>query len=100
MPCLERTTRATRYTMMASRYIDPMKTSDCLLLTAYRLPENHWERFHPRNAAVSSPAIVISGMPATLYRAIGEFWYSAFFRHGRMIAAIAVPRNVTAITSV
>ncbi|MGZ4115709.1 MAG: hypothetical protein ACXVPR_07100 [Actinomycetota bacterium] len=52
------------------------------------------------NAAVRNPETVISGMPATLYRAIGEFWYRLGFRHGRIIAAIAVPKNVTAITSV
>ena len=42
----------------------------------------------------------MSGIPAILYRAIGELSYSRFFLHGRIIAAIAEPRNVTAITSV
>ena len=100
MPCRDRTMRATMYRMIARAYIAPMNTSDCLLFTAYRLLENHWYRFQPRNAAVSSPASVMSGMPRTLYRAIGEFLNSSFFRHGRMIAAIAVPKNVIAMTSV
>ena len=46
------------------------------------------------------PVTVIIGIPAILYFAIAEFLYSSFFRHGRMAAAIAVPRKVTAITSV
>ena len=46
------------------------------------------------------PVTVIIGIPAILYFAIAEFLYSSFFRHGRIAAAIDVPRNVTAITSV
>ena len=46
------------------------------------------------------PVTVINGIPATLYFAIGEFSYRSFFRHGRIIAAMDVPKNVTAITSV
>ena len=37
---------------------------------------------------------------AHLYFAIAEFWYRLFFRHGRIAAAIEVPKKVTAITSV
>src|SRR5438105_12075837 len=84
-----------------------MNHSDEGTLIAYRFPElelnggqSHLYRFQPRNNAVAVPVRVISGIPATLYRAIGEFSYSAFLRHGSMAAAIAVPRNVTAITSV
>ena len=47
-----------------------------------------------------NPVTVINGNPRILYRAIAEFAYSDFFRYGRIIAAIAVPKNVTAITSV
>src|SRR5207237_4738663 len=44
--------------------------------------------------------MVMSGTPAILYRAIGEFWKMSGRRQGRIAAAIEVPRNVIAITPV
>jgi len=41
------------------------------LLTAYRSLLNHSQMFQPRKAAVIVPEMVISGIPATLYRASG-----------------------------
>ena len=44
--------------------------------------------------------MVMSGTPAILYRAIGEFWKMSGRRQGRIAAAIDVPRKVIAITPV
>src|SRR6266508_863067 len=84
----------------ARAYMAPMKYSESLLFTAYRSSLNHFHTLNPRNRAVITPDTVMSGIPATVYLAIGEFWYRVFFRHGRIAAAIAVPRNVTAMTRV
>src|SRR5213082_3278016 len=88
-------------------YIDAMNQSDEGTLIAYRFPDDelkggqsHLYRLYPRNSADSVPVTVIIGMPAHLYFAIAEFWYRLFFRHGRIAAAIEVPKNVTATTSV
>src|SRR6266542_6995407 len=84
----------------ARAYMPPMKYSESLLFTAYRSSSSHFHRLNPRNRAVITPDTVMRGIPATVYLAIGEFWYSCFFRHGRIAAAIAVPKNVTAMTKV
>src|SRR5918995_833653 len=89
----------------ASRYIPPMNRRESALLIAYRFPSDsgghsHLYRLYPMNSAVSAPVTVMRGTPPILYLAIAEFSYSLFFRYGRIIAAIAVPRNVTAITRV
>src|SRR5215813_12871751 len=88
-------------------YIEAMNHSDDGTLIAYRFPDeelngghSHLYRLKPRNSAASVPVTVIIGMPAILYFAIAEFWYRLFFLHGRIAAAMQVPKNVTAITSV
>ena len=78
----------------------PMNHSESVLFTPYRSLVNQCHRLNARNAAVMNPVTVISGNPRNLYRAIAEFAYSGFFRYGRIIAAIDVPKNVTAITNV
>src|ERR687891_2252374 len=85
---------------IASPYIAAMNHSDVELFTAYRSFVNQCHRLKPRNSAVIAPVMVMSGIPATLYLAIGEFSYNRFLRYGRIIAAIDVPKNVTAMTSV
>src|SRR5207249_7414994 len=50
--------------------------------------------------ALTTPVMVITGMPANLKREIGEFSKISFRRHGRMAAATTVPRKVMAITPV
>ena len=56
MPWRRRMSRAQMYTMIASTYIAPMKTSDDLLLTKYRLLENHSYKSNPSSAMVTQPA--------------------------------------------
>ena len=53
-----------------------------------------------RKMALTTPVMVITGIPAILKRAIGEFSKMSFLRHGMMAAATTVPRNVIAITPV
>src|SRR2546430_16929031 len=53
-----------------------------------------------RKIAVITATTVIVGTPATLYRATGDASYRSFRRHGRMIAATVVARNVRARTAV
>src|SRR5919106_5423626 len=61
---------------------------------------HHWTSSHPRNTVVTAPAIEITGTPPRRIRPMGEFWNMLGFSQGRMVAAIDVPRNVTAMTSV
>src|SRR5205823_571551 len=53
-----------------------------------------------RKIALTTPVMVMTGMPAIRKREIGEFWKMSFRRQGRIAAAIDVPRNVIAITPV
>src|ERR1700737_3787924 len=66
----------------------------------YTVFRDHSTSMNPRKIALTTPVIVITGMPATLKRAIGEFSKISFRRQGMMAAAMTVPRNVTAITAV
>ena len=53
-----------------------------------------------RKIALTTPVMVITGMPAILKRAIGEFSKISLRRHGMIAAAITVPRKVMAMTPV
>ena len=86
--------------MIASTYIAPMNTSDELLLTKYKLLENHSYRQKPSSAMVTQPAASTIGTPRNLNRLAGEAAHSSGLRHGRITTAMALNRYVTAMTSV
>src|SRR5256885_11506301 len=53
-----------------------------------------------RKSALTTPVIVITGMPAIRNLAIGEFSKMSFRRQGMMAAATTVPKKVMAMTPV
>src|ERR671935_2232077 len=61
---------------------------------------DHSASMKSRKIALTTPVIVITGMPATRKRAIGELSKMSRRRHGMIAAAITVPRKVIAITPV
>src|SRR2546427_12225713 len=66
----------------------------------YTALNDHSASMNTRKIALTTPVIVITGMPAPLKREIGEFSKISRRRQGRMAAATTVPRNVIAMTPV